>query len=387
MTRRQPTVRLRSPVRAVTVFRKMVGRVDDEARPGDVVRVEERNGRFAAQALWNPRSTIALRVLSRRERPVIDDDWFARRIESAVRLRREALRLDRTTNAYRVVNAEGDGLPGLIVDRYADVASCVVSSLGVHRRFAVIRETLNRTLGVKVVHVSAAPKVAKLEGFVVPAGAGAAARTVIREGGIDFEVDCAEGHKTGLFLDQREGRRGVRVAAGGRRVLDLFGYTGGFALNAARGGAREVVTVDLDEAATAGAVRNAARNDLDVRAVHDDAFRVLREIEPGRFDLFVVDPAKQGVGRRESGRAMQSYFDLNRLVFSRALDGALVVTCSCTGAVSRHEFRRVIRDAAAAAGREIQVLEDAGAPPDHPVALEHPAGRYLKRIVCRVLEG
>src|SRR5262249_28744446 len=153
--------------------------------------------------------------------------------------------LDRETDAWRAVFSEADGLPGLVVDRYADVLSCQVGSLGVYRAFPVLADELKRRLAPRVVHVSADPKIASIEGFPVPDSAGAAARAVVREHGLSFDVDCARGHKTGFFLDQRDSRRRVRELAAGRRVLDLCSYTGGFALNAAKGGAASVTAVDL----------------------------------------------------------------------------------------------------------------------------------------------
>ncbi len=316
----------------------------------------------------------------------VTDAWFGAAIRDAVALRRDVLGLDRNTNAYRVVNSEADRLPGLIVDRYADVLSCRVSSLGAYRVFPVIRDALKEALQPRVVHVAADPRVAKREGFPIPDGAGDAARATITEGGLSFHVDCARGHKTGFFLDQREARRRVRALASGRRVLDLFCYTGAFALNAARGGARDVLAIDLDEKAVAAARENAARNGLSdaVSIKHEDAFDILRSLRRGRFDLMVLDPAKQGRGRSEVERSLRYYFDLNRLAIGAAPSGGLIVTCSCTGAVREAEFLGMLADAAATAGRAASFLEIAGAPADHPVATDHPEGRYLKRVLMRV---
>ena len=364
----------------------MIDRKAGGVEAGSVVRVEDREGRFVGQAFWNPKSEIALRLLTRSEEPPVDDAWFTDAARRAVRLRRDVLGLERVTDAYRVVHAEGDRLPGLVADRYGDVLSCQVSSLGIYRNFPVIRDALSRELGTRVTHVTADPRLAKREGFPVPRGAGRDARTSIREHGLTFGVDCAGGHKTGFFLDQRDSRQRVRRLAKGRRVLDLFSYTGGFALNAAKGGAREVVAVDLDEDAVAAGRRNAAANGLEggIEFVHRDAFDVLRATRPGAFDLMIVDPAKQAHRRDEVRRALGYYTDLNRLAFERAPRDGLVLSCSCTGLVDEPSFLQALSRAAQQAGRHVTFLEVSGAPPDHPVAADTPEGRYLNVVLCRV---
>lgn len=383
----QKTVRLRTVVSAgdAWIFRKMVGDADPRTEPGEVVRVLDREGSFVAQAFWNPRSEIALRVLTRDEAPV-DEAWFRRMVRRAVSLRRDVLSLERDSDAWRAVFAEGDGLPGLVADRFAHVLSCQVSTLGIYRAFPVLSDELKRHLGATVVHVAADPKIATLEGFPVPQSAGDAARTAIREHGLRFDVDCARGHKTGFFLDQRESRLRVRELSHGRRVLDLCCYTGGFALNAAKGGAASVDAVDLDEDAIAAARGNAARNGLGerVRFVHADVFAHLRSLAAPPPDLVVCDPAKQAVRKDEVPRALRYYADLNALVFEKAARDALVLTCSCTGLVSEHEFLGALARAAAAARRDVTFLEVRGAPADHPVPASFPQARYLKTVLCRV---
>lgn len=382
----QPTVRLRTRPRGAAVFRKMVDRGAGGIEAGSVVRVEARDGAFLGQAFWNPRSEIALRLLTRAEEPVVDDDWFRAVISRAVALRRDVLGLDRVTDAWRVLHAEGDGLPGLVVDRYADVLSCQVSSLGIYRRFGVLRDALVGALGARTVHVTADPRLAKREGFPVPRSAGRGAATTIREHGLTFHVDPTEGHKTGFFLDQRDSRRRIRELAHGRRVLDLFSYTGGFALNAARGKAQSVTAVDLDESAVAAGRENAAANGHadDVRFEHADAFDVLRGARPGQFDLMVVDPAKQAHARKDVGRALRYYTDLNRLAFEKVAHDGLVLACSCTGLVDEPSFLDALGRAAHESGRHVAFLEVRGAPPDHPVAADAQEGRYLKCVLCRV---
>jgi 23S rRNA (cytosine1962-C5)-methyltransferase len=384
-----PNVRLKTVAssRGPWIFRKMVDAADPRTEPGAIVRVVDREGGFVAQAFWNPKSELALRVLTRAESPVVDESWLRGAVARAIGLRRDVLKLDQESDAWRVVFSEADHLPGLIVDRYADVVSCQVSSLGVYRAFPVLRDELKRRLSARVVHAAADPKIAKLEGFPVPDSAGAAARTVIHENGLEFEVDCAAGHKTGFFLDQRESRRRVRDLAKGRKVLDLYSYTGGFAINAAKGGARDVTAVDLDETAVEQGRRNAKRNALGevVRFVHADAFDFLRTLGDRGFDLVVVDPAKQATNRSELTKALRYYEDLNSLAFAKAAPGGLVYTCSCTGVVSESDFLESVSRAARNAGREATFLAIHGAPADHPVPADFPQARYLKCVLARVL--
>lgn len=383
----QGEVRLRTvvPASGPWIFRKMVREASPRTEPGSVVRVLDRDGGFVAQAFWNPKSELALRVLTRDETPV-DDAWFRGAVRRAVALRRDVLQLDRVSDAWRAVFSEADRLPGLVVDRFGGVLSCQVATLGVYRAWPVLADELRRVLDARVVHVAAEPRIAKLEGFPIPDGAGDAARTKVHEHGLTFEVDCARGHKTGFFLDQRESRRRVRDLAKGRRVLDLCSYTGGFALNAAKGGAAKVTAVDLDEAAVAQAERNAALNGLQgaVRFTHADVFPFLRGLHGGEHDLIVVDPAKQAQSKDERARAIGYYEDLNALAFEKAAPGGLVLTCSCTGLVGEHDFLEALARAAVAARRTVTFLEVRGAPADHPVPSDFPQARYLKNVLCRV---
>lgn len=367
------------------IFRKMVRDASPRTAAGSIVKVLDREDTFIAWAFWNPDSELALRVLSRNEKPV-DDQWLRTTIRRAIDLRREILKLDAVTNSWRAVFSEADDLPGLVVDRYGDVLSVQVSTLGIYRHFGVIAEELKRELKARVLHVTTDAKIAKIEGFPVLAGAGEAARTVVREHGLEFEVDPAQGHKTGFFLDQRDSRKRMRDLAKGRRALDLCSYTGGFALNLAKGEAATVTAVDLDEAAVAQASRNAARNGLTekVRFTHADVFTYLRGLRGGEHGIIVCDPAKQAIRKDEREKAIQYYRDLNTLVFEKAARDALVLSCSCTGLVSEHDFLGALAQAAVAARRSVTFLEVRGAPADHPVPADFPQARYLKNVLCRV---
>ena len=207
------------------------------------------------------------------------------------------------------------------------------------------------------------------------------APSVIAEHGAQFRVNFATGHKTGFFCDQRDNRRVVASMAAGKSVLDLCCYTGGFAVHAAKAGAKKVVGVDLDEDALETAKRNAKLNKVAVEWKHGDIFDVLRAMpRPSEFDLVILDPAKLARNKLELGKARRAYYDMNRLAFGVVAKGGVLVTCSCSGLVPEEEFLEIVREAARSAEREFRVFRIAGAAPDHPVSTLYPEGRYLKAV-------
>ena len=210
------------------------------------------------------------------------------------------------------------------------------------------------------------------------------AATVVREHGIRYQVQAGAGHKTGFFADQRDNRLTVRMLARNRDVLDLCCNSGGFALNAVKGGAVRVLAADLDEAMVAQTEANAAENSLDLDCVHGDAFDILRAAREGRHDLIVLDPPKWVANKNELDQGLQRYADLNRLGLEKVARGGVVVTCSCSGSVSEERFVRMLRDAAAAARRDVRVTALRSAGGDHPFALECPETRYLKVAFLQV---
>jgi 23S rRNA (cytosine1962-C5)-methyltransferase len=364
------------------VFRKMVEGADPGTGNGEPVEVVDGRGRVLGRGFYNRRSELAVRILERGEGPDLDEAWLRRRLGECLALRRERLRLDEATDAFRVVNSEGDGLSGLVVDRYADVLSIQVLALGWYRRAVEVKDALRALCRAKAVVVRSDEAVEKIEGFRVLGGSGDEARTEIREHGVKFLVDPARGHKTGFFLDQRDHRRRMKERARGRRVLDLFCYTGGFSLAAAAGGAAEVCGVDLDEEAVAMARENAKRNGspASVSFEHADAFDALRAAKPGAHDVIVCDPPKLAASKGEIPNAMRKYEDMNALAFEKVARGGWVLSCSCSGLVSEGEFLGALSRAAIRAGREVRVAEIGGAAPDHPWSLSHPQGRYLKVV-------
>jgi 23S rRNA (cytosine1962-C5)-methyltransferase len=372
------------------VYAKRVMRADRGVKDGDVVRVLTREGRPCGYGFAHAQSQVSVRMLTYDPDVVPDEAWLRGRIAAAEALRRDVLGLPEVTDAWRVTHAEGDGLSGLVVDRYGSVAVVGLFSLGWFRRADELTRVLKDVLGVEHVVLRADEKTERQEGFTAPP-APRLRRTRIHEHGTSFEVDPTGGHKTGFFLDQRENRVRLAAWARGRSVFDGMTYTGGFALTAARAGAASVRGMDLDEEAVAQARRNQALNGLPegrVRFDHGDVFDALRAYATGpeadRPEVLVVDPAKWARDRAGLGSALAKYRDLNRLALEAVRPGGLVLTCSCSGLVSEETYLGVVRDAALDVHREVRVLAVAGAASDHPVAGAFPEGRYLKALFLQV---
>jgi 23S rRNA (cytosine1962-C5)-methyltransferase len=378
---------VRSPTWHAHLFKRRLGAYPADARHGDLVRLLSEEGQPLGMAYYNPRAEIAARVLSRRDEP-IDASWWQARLQQAIDLRR-ALRLEADTTAYRLVHAEGDGLPGLVVDRYGDVLSAEAFTLGMYQRSQALMERLAETAGVSQWLVRTGPNTLAQEGFeggLLEAGT-PPKRVFIQEHGLQFEVDLSGGHKTGFFCDQRDNRRRLAEWRQPGSLLDLCCYTGGFAIAAAaRGASTEVTAVDLDEAAVAVARRNAQRNRVKVRCVHADAFAYMRDMlrEGREFQTVVLDPPKLINGRDEAEEGRRKYFDFNRLALQLVAPGGLLLTCSCSGLLPAEEFLKTVC-AATPPGRRLQILHRSGAGPDHPVAGDCPETEYLKALWVRVV--
>ncbi len=314
-----PTVAIRAAGTHQFVYRKMIEGPVGAAIPnhGDLVRVIDRDSQFLGYALWNGRSQICLRFLSCAQAPPGPEFW-SHRIDRAAALRTSVLGIDRETDAYRVVHSEGDGLSGLIVDRFDDVVSVEVFSLGIYQRIGPILSLCADRLGTSHYRVGVDERVALQEDFSgrpllseqLPP------RITVHEHGIRYRIHFEEGHKTGFFCDQRDNRRELARFCADRTVLDLCSYTGGFGLNAQiRGGAREVTCVDLDEKAVALARENGNANHVRLEVVHADAFGYMRQMgSNGRtYGVVVLDPPKLIPDRLEIAPGKRKYFDLNVL--------------------------------------------------------------------------
>ena len=383
-----PQVRLKIARRSSHpwIFQKMVEKPAMRLPPGGVVEVVDRDGQWVGRGFYNGHSRISLRILTGDAAEAVDDAFFARRIGRAVELRRTWLGLDAVADAYRLVHSEGDNLSGLVVDRFGPIIVLEFFSAGMYRFRNAIQAALSAHYPDARYYWFAEEHVQKQESFDCRAPEPPAPE-VISENGVRFRVAPGSKHKTGFFLDQRDNRRALASFCAGRRVLDLCCNTGGFAVYAkALGGADEVVGVDLDEQALALARQNAGLNQVRVRFVQADLFPWLRESTAAgqRYDVVVLDPAKQTRDREEVDFALKRYLDMNRLALQAVAPGGLFLTCSCTGLVSEEDFQESIRRAAWQAGRVVQVLRVAGAGGDHPYLLHVPEGRYLKAVFCRV---
>ncbi len=384
-----PWVQLRSAAYHPYIYERMVRVASDEARPGDLVAVYDKNGALFGSAFYNPKSKITLRMISFGEREV-GLEYFRELIARAVALRHETLRLEET-EAYRLFSSEGDGLSGLSVDRFGDVLSVEVSSFGVYTRLGALVPMFHELCGTSHHHIRVDPQIAHLEGFTPrPTDSGhdpdVPASVRIVENGVRFAVDFARGHKTGFFCDQRDNRRDFASLVRGRSVLDLCCYTGGFAIYARVLGETSSVTgVDLDEVAIDQARHNANLNQTRIRWVQADAFSYARQMRENgtQFEALVLDPPKFIPSRSAVDEGRKKYFDLNRLALSLLSPGGLFVTCSCSGLMDARDFERLVIAAAHAQRKRLQLLRTTGAGADHPVMSNCPEGKYLKVLWWR----
>lgn len=399
--RESPWVVLRSASPNPLIYQKMVRQVDPAAQPGDVVAVYDRAGAFFGRALFNPRSQIWLRMLTARP-DAVDDAFWRARLADAIELRRRC-RLHEVSDAYRLVHAEGDGLSGLILERYADCLVFELFSLGMWQRVHMLAKIAGELLGAPAsldrpqkaasawrVMARADRRIEQIEGFRVPPPAGESARTnpVIREHGVRYRVETGSGHKTGFFCDQRDNRRRLAELCSGGTLLDVCCYTGGFSLCAKiLGNASEVTAVDLDEAALETAKENANLNQTRVEFVHADAFVYLRQMIANQrtYDAVVLDPPKFAMSREGIAEALDRYYDLNVLGAQAVRRGGILLTCSCSGLVSREMFAETVLRALRRVGRAAQILDYTGAGVDHPVMINCPESAYLKALWLRIL--
>jgi 23S rRNA (cytosine1962-C5)-methyltransferase len=369
------------------IFQKLVEKPAVRPKPGSIVDVVGVDGTWIGRGFYNGHSRIALRMLEGDPDVVVDAGWFARRIADAVALRRDVLQLDAVSDAWRVVHSEGDGLSGLVVDRYADLLVVEFFSAGMFRHREWIYDALRAQFPGCRFHAFADEHVQKQESFDFR-GSEPAAPATITEHGIRFRADPAGAHKTGFFADQRENRQWLSQLVAGQRVLDLCCNTGGFAVYSAVRGASEVVGIDIDADVIEIAKGNARLNNVRPRFVQADIFPWLRDAAGNgeQFDVVILDPAKMTRDREQVIPALKKYLDMNKLALGVVKPGGLFATFSCTGLVSEEQFLDMLRRAAFYAGRTVQVLKISGAGPDHPFLAQVQESRYLKAVFCRVLD-
>jgi 23S rRNA (cytosine1962-C5)-methyltransferase len=374
------------------VFSGAIARTEGVASAGDTAHIVAGDGRFLAVAACNPEANISARVWDWNEHTRIDAGFFRSRIGTAIGMRRKLLA--RTADeAERLLHGESDGLPGLIVDRYAGVLVVQISSAGCARWRDAIFDTLQDITAARAIYERSDADVLELEGLTprtgLARGALAAPVVEIRENAIRLRVDVAAGHKTGFYLDQCDNRLQVGRLAAGRDVLNCFCYTGGFTLQALAHQAASVTSVDSSADALQSAREHVRLNGLPedrCEWIDADVFQYLRKLrdQNRRFDMIVLDPPKFAPTAATAERAARGYKDINLLGFKLLRPGGLLATFSCSGGVSADLFRKIVAGAALDAGADAQVISQFHAAPDHPVSLAFPEGEYLKGLLCRI---
>lgn len=372
------------------VFASAIAKVEGSPQPGDTVELRSAHGQFLARAAYSHPSQIRARVWTWTVDEAVDAAFIRGRLQAAVASRR---RMGIESDALRLVHAESDGLPGLIVDQYGQTLVLQCLSWGAERWRDVIADALMELCQPAAIFERSDADVRELEGLPARVGPlrgpAPSGPLVISEHGLQFALDLSGGHKTGFYLDQRANRALAGRLAAGRQVLDCFSYAGAFAAHAFRGGAASVTLVDDSADALALARENLGRNQLPVdqaEFIDGDAFQVLRRFrDSGRqFDLVVLDPPKFAPTRATAERAARGYKDINLLALKLLRPGGLLLTFSCSGGVDAALFQKIVAGAALDAGIDARILGRMAQGPDHPVALNFPEGEYLKGLLIEV---
>lgn len=374
------------------VFAGAIDRVSGNPQPGDEVLLQTHDAQFVARGLFNPHSSIRVRLYAWEEDQPLDDAFLHARLKDALALRQTVLDCSQT-DSYRLVFSESDGLSGLTVDRYGDWLMVQLTSLALATRQESLLDALQELVQPRGIILKSDAALRDLEQLELKnglvRGEAPPESLFIRENGLRFQVDLLEGQKTGYFLDQRDNRLAVSRLVHGQRVLDAFCYAGGFGVTAARrGSAAAVVCVDTSEAALKLAEANATVNEVRDRMqfVRSDVFRYLEDAKTRgeQFDVVILDPPKMARNRSSVENALRGYHGLNVLGTSVLKPGGLLVTCSCSGLVSREQFTQMLAEVATTTHRPVQILEARGHAPDHPVSPNCPETEYLKCFICRV---
>jgi 23S rRNA (cytosine1962-C5)-methyltransferase len=373
------------------VFESAIHYIEGEYTDGDVVDLLGEQQRFIARGILNTRSKLQVRLYTWDEHEPLAEAFWRKKLERALQLREDWIAAA-PSQPRRLVFSEADGLSGLVVDRYGEFLVAQVNAVAIARRWDRLLPILVELTQPRGVIVRGDKSLTKEEGLEpqtgVAWGEGLSGPIFIEEHGVRFGVDLLGGQKTGFYLDQAENRVAAARYLHGRRVLDLFCYTGGFSLAAARiGGAADVLGIDGSERAITLARANAELNGIaNARFEQRDAFEALDELrtagEP--FGAVILDPPKFARGRRQVDEALRAYHRINRVATDLLEPGGILVTCSCSGGVSADDFLGMLAGVAQKSGRDLQVLEQRGAAPDHPVSVSCRETNYLKCFICRV---
>jgi 23S rRNA (cytosine1962-C5)-methyltransferase len=388
---REKSVRQRHP----WIFSGAVDRIVGEPEQGDTLDVYDRSGTWLARAGYSPHSQIIARIWTWDQNQPVDEEFFRSAVRQAEALRKP---LQAYTDGYRLINSENDGLPGIVVDRYGDYFVAQFLSAAAEKCKPILAGVLNQSEGIRGIYERSDADVREKEGL--PSvngllwGAEPPEKIPLREGEWNFLVDVRAGHKTGFYLDQRDNRETLRNLvsqyARGGQVLNVFSYTGAFAVSAYSGGAGQVLNVDSSQAMLALVLEQLSRNGIMAgqdAILAGNAFEIMRKFrdEKRQFDVVILDPPKFAASQKDIRRASRAYKDINWLAMRILRPNGFLMTFSCSGLVDEDLFQKIVFSAAMDAGRDAQIIKRCGQPPDHPVRLTFPEGRYLKGLVCRVL--
>jgi len=374
------------------VFSGAVAKKKGSPAAGETVDIVNSRGVWLGRGAYSPKSQIVVRIWTFEEEEPVDAAFFRRRLEGAIVNRRE-LKKRFNLSGCRLVNAESDGLPGLIIDQYDRFLVCQFLTVGVHAWKDVIVAQLQDLVAPDGIFERSDSPVLDKEGLTRTVGRLAGhepPETIeIREGKCRYRVDVRNGHKTGFYLDQRDNRRQVGHYATDRDVLNCFCYTGGFGVVAMSAGARTVTNIDVSATALELAKQNMALNNLDserVEYLQADVFKQLRSFRDAAraFDVIILDPPKFADSRQQLDRACRGYKDINLLAIKLLRAGGYLFTFSCSGLMEPALFQKIVADAALDAGRDAQIIGRMGQAADHPTSLSFPEGHYLKGLLCRV---
>jgi len=374
------------------VFSGAIERVKGKPENGDVVKLIDAKGAFMAYGFYNDQSRVALRLLEWDETAEINEQWFRERVAAAVESRNNIL-IDGVTNTCRLIFSESDYLPGLIVDKYANHLAVQVLTSGIEKMMPCIIDELQRLLKPESIFDKSDASSRGHEGLqtsnVVLSGNHPPEHVEVIENGIRYNINIAEGQKSGFYCDQRDNRNILAAHTKDKKVLDCFSYTGGFTLNSLQQGAASVTSVDSSQLAIDTLKENILLNKFDtgkLTAITSDVNKQLRKFrEDGEtFDIVVLDPPKYAPSRSALDKASRAYKDLNRLGMLLLNKGGLLATFSCSGAMDMETFKQVLAWAALDAGKQVQFIYQFCQPEDHPVRSSFPEGEYLKGLLCRV---
>ena len=372
------------------VFSGAVDKVKGKLRAGDTVEVRAANGDCLGVGAWSPDSQIQVRMWAF-SADSIDRTFFRKRVEQALTYRQQ-LGITQRNSGYRLINAESDGLPGVVVDVFGEWLIMQALTTGAEAWKHVIAEVLLEVIPAKGVYERSDVDVRKKEGLAtvvgVLQGEAPPAFIDISEEGRHYRVDVINGHKTGFYLDQRDNRSMLQHYAAGKTVLNCFSYTGGFSIAALHGGATHATNIDASQPALDIAAQTAALNGFAPERMDNicgDVFKLLREYrnEGRQFDIVVLDPPKFAENRNQLEKAARGYKDINLLGFKLLKPNGLLFTYSCSGLMESNLFQKIVADAAVDAGCDARILRKLDQATDHPTRLAFPEGYYLKGLVCQ----